>query len=157
MSKTYSNTDPQAGDSEQVLLEKIVQKKGGSLKWGESIRSLLRRILELVSPAKVYFAMLTQTSTGAPVPTVLENTLDAGISFTRSNEGEYGITSPAGAFSTNKTQVLFGAPRKLADPAVISCALANPTTVTFSVKDSATQAGADDRLRATAIRIYVYP
>jgi hypothetical protein len=40
-------------------------------------------------PYKVYTALLTQSGTDAPVATVLENTLGATVSFTRTNTGVY--------------------------------------------------------------------
>ncbi len=49
-----------------------------------------------------YSALLTQTTTNAPVPTVLENTLGGTIVWTRTGQGDY-FAILAGAFTLNKT------------------------------------------------------
>lgn len=53
-------------------------------------------------PYKVYTALLTQTGTSAPVATVLENTLNAPIVWTRASLGIYTGTL-SGAFVDLKT------------------------------------------------------
>jgi hypothetical protein len=57
----------------------------------------------LARPYKIYTALLTQTGTDAPIPTVLENTFTGSISFLREAVGQYRITSSASEFSLNKT------------------------------------------------------
>jgi hypothetical protein len=59
---------------------------------------------------KVYTALLTQTGTDAPVATVLENTLGGDVNFTRTDVGNYLITSNE-LFTIGKTivQHQFGA------------------------------------------------
>jgi len=56
----------------------------------------------LTSNTKIYRAFITQTGTGAPVATVLENTFGGTIVFTRDSAGAY-IATLAGAFTLNKT------------------------------------------------------
>lgn len=51
---------------------------------------------------KRYVALLTQTSTDAPVATVLENTLGGTVVWTRTGVGQY-IATLAGVFAANKT------------------------------------------------------
>lgn len=53
---------------------------------------------------KVYTAILTQTSTNAPVATVLENTLGGTVVWSYNSVGFYTATLVS-AFTTNKTQV----------------------------------------------------
>lgn len=54
-----------------------------------------------VKPYKIYSALLTQSGTDAPVPTVLENTI-GNIVWTRGGAGIYAGTL-TGAFITDKT------------------------------------------------------
>ncbi len=57
--------------------------------------------------AKVYMATLTQSSTSAPVATVLNNTLGGTLVWTRSSTGIY-VGTFASPFTANKTQVFIG-------------------------------------------------
>jgi hypothetical protein len=59
------------------------------------------------SGSLVYKALLTQSSTNAPVATVLENTLGGTVVWTRTDVGEYEATL-VGAFPIAKTIVIFG-------------------------------------------------
>ena len=52
---------------------------------------------------KVYTALLSQTGTNPPVATVLENTLDADITYQYSAPGSYAIVTPNNTFIPNKT------------------------------------------------------
>jgi len=57
-------------------------------------------------PYKVYTAILTQTGTSAPVATVLQNTTNTTITWTRGATGDYSATPSIGGFFTaNKTAV----------------------------------------------------
>jgi hypothetical protein len=77
--------------------------------------NLTRYITDLIadSPSgstyKVYTALLSQTGENAPVPTVLENTLGETLSYTRSVEGIYVITT-TGIFPQNKTWAVINTP-----------------------------------------------
>ena len=55
------------------------------------------------SSYKVYTALLSQTGTNPPVATVLENTLDADITYQYSAPGAYAIVTPNNTFIPNKT------------------------------------------------------
>lgn len=59
-------------------------------------------VLDLGQGVKVYRALLTQTSTNAPVATVLGNTLGGTVVWTYNEVGLYTGTL-AGAFTTTKT------------------------------------------------------
>lgn len=54
-------------------------------------------------PYKIYTAFLTQSGTNAPVATVLENSIEADITFTRGDSGEYYILADAPVFIEYKT------------------------------------------------------
>jgi len=58
---------------------------------------------------KVYTALLSQAGEDAPVPTVLENTLGETLSYTRTDEGTYVITT-TGIFPQNKTWAVINTP-----------------------------------------------
>jgi len=53
----------------------------------------------------VYTAIMNQSGTDAPVPTVLQNTLGGTVVWTRSNTGDYNGTL-SGAFTQNKTWIV---------------------------------------------------
>ena len=56
-------------------------------------------------PYKVYSALLTQTGTDDPIPTVLQNTLGGDITWERTDIGNY-VGTLLGAFPENKTFVI---------------------------------------------------
>ena len=58
-------------------------------------------------PYKVYIATLSQASTNAPTATVLENTFTNPLTWTRSSQGSYRLTS-LGEFTANKTFMMTG-------------------------------------------------
>ena len=58
---------------------------------------------------KVYTALLTQTDEDAPIAIVLENTLGATLSYSRTNIGEYVITT-TGTFPQDKTWAVINTP-----------------------------------------------
>jgi len=55
---------------------------------------------------KVYTALLTQTGTNDPIPTILENTLGE-LNFSYLDVGKYEISS-LNLFTNNKTTIFFG-------------------------------------------------
>jgi hypothetical protein len=58
---------------------------------------------------KVYTALLTQTDEDAPIAIVLENTLGATLSYSRTNIGQYVITT-TGTFPQDKTWAVINTP-----------------------------------------------
>ena len=50
-----------------------------------------------------YTALLTQTSTNAPVATILSNNLTATLTWARTGTGVYTLTANAATFTANKT------------------------------------------------------
>lgn len=56
-----------------------------------------------------YTALLTQTSTNAPVATVLSNNLTATLTWARAGTGVYTLTASAATFTANKTIIFINA------------------------------------------------
>ena len=59
----------------------------------------------VVTPYKVYTALLTQVGSGVPVAIILDNTLGGVITWSRPVTGSY-VGTLVGAFTTNKTSIL---------------------------------------------------
>lgn len=104
--------------------------------------------------ALVYRALLTQSSTGAPVATILENNLGGVPVWTRNSAGNYTATLAA-TFTADKTSVVFGA-----NAAGSSLSATSPTTGTVIVLTQAIDTGAfaaaDGLLTKATIEIKVY-
>ena len=101
----------------------------------------------------VYMALLSQTGTDAPVPTIIQNTI-GNIVWTRDGLGNYTGTL-AGAFTTNKTTAIiqnnYGGQKSY----TIYRNDENSVTVQTGVAASATLE--DELLYETTIEIRVYP
>lgn len=107
-----------------------------------------------VSTTKVYRALVTQTSTNAPVATVLENSIGS-IVWSRDSAGTY-FGTLVGAFTANKC--FFGS--QLNDPAggTMSISRVDADKVAIqTVTPAATPLKADDLLNAANIEILIYP
>lgn len=76
----------------------------GWREWGKVIDDITE-LYDSVGTYKVYRALLSQTTTGNPIPTVLDNTLGS-VTFSRSAAGEYSADSSS-LFTSNKTVVNF--------------------------------------------------
>jgi hypothetical protein len=59
---------------------------------------------------KKYVALLNQSNTSAPVPTLLENTMNAELEWSYSQGGEYFLTASDPIFISGKTVVFTGPP-----------------------------------------------
>lgn len=109
----------------------------------------------------VYRALLTQSGGGAPVATVLENTLGGTVVWARGGAGDYTATL-AGAFTANKTMIVMGnswqAPSSFG---VIKSAWADANSLAITTHDvdlgGATITQDDSVLNATAIDVLVFP
>lgn len=102
---------------------------------------------------KRYVANLTQTSTNAPVATVLENSLGGTVVWTRSTNGLY-IGTLAGAFTVGKTTVIVAPPYPATIPPVPSVGSYSPSVNTVQLNSDNT----DNVLTyPTKIEITVYP
>lgn len=113
---------------------------------------------ELERPYKVYSALLQQDGTGAPVATVLENTIGSGINWLRFGAGNY-VAEKIGAFPVGKTMVFIGAGAGTSHTKALC--LNNASQVSVRTFTSA-WAGADEILgnfgqNPTPFEIRVYP
>jgi|SRR6185369_17216024 len=102
---------------------------------------------------KVYRALLTQTGTNDPVPTVLENTLGGSPALSRTGVGAYLITL-SGAFPTAKTfcgnfptSVMFQ----------VFYPIEDGNSIGINTFDSSGTVAVDGYLYITPIEILVYP
>lgn len=82
------------------ITNKTTSKSISPLNVGENMKAIVDLIPEI--PYKVYTALLSQTSTNAPVATILENTLGGTVVFSYSGVGSY-VATLTGVFILNKT------------------------------------------------------
>lgn len=68
----------------------------------ETMNFTIQSIVDLAIPYQIYNAILTQNGTSNPVATVLQNTLNGTVVWTRSEEGVY-LGTLSGAFNPVKT------------------------------------------------------
>jgi len=112
-----------------------------------------------VKPFKRYTALLTQTSTNAPVATVLKNELSVTPTWGYTSTGVYTCTA-TGLFTSAKTVISLGAQLDLLNNAKAIHTSANVVTVTTSVlSESANvliQTPTNGLLSATLIDILVF-
>lgn len=103
---------------------------------------------------KVYTALLTQTSTNAPVATVLQNTLGGTITWTRVDTGRYrGTINISGGLPQNKRTLEFGNSSVLA---ILSMGnYTNDEEIDIYVVN-AQSTYADNQLTLTPITIKIY-
>jgi hypothetical protein len=106
----------------------------------------------------VYRALLSQSSTAAPVATVLENTLGEVPTFSRDAAGEYTLDTVAAIFTISKVAILLGSVGSGAvDEGVFLGYAARESDTSISIFTYSGSAGLDDILQTTAIEILVYP
>ncbi len=104
-----------------------------------------------------YVALLTQTSTNAPVATVLENTFGGTPVWTRGFAGIYTCTL-ASAFPLAKTFVINGlAPNGGFDFIAYTWMDSPPNSFRLTTIDIATYTPLDELLTSNPIEIRVYP
>ncbi len=68
----------------------------------------INALISAALPYKVYTALLTQTGTNAPIASVLQNTLDNTIIWTRLDTGLYRATLSSHGTFTNRTGIMIG-------------------------------------------------
>ena len=98
----------------------------------------------------VYTALLNQTGTAAPVPTILQNTTGGTFTWTRQSAGNYTITASSALFIANKTMVFINGGSSgynIANGFMWN--RASDTTVTLNL-------GTDDRLANGSFEIRIY-
>lgn len=110
-----------------------------------------------VRPFKVYTALLTQTSSNAPVATVLQNTLSGAIVWTRTNTGVYAGTL-ASEFVEGKTVVILLNPAALANGSAhrVLFTWVSANAVGIATYSDEYSSAADAVLENTPIEIRVY-
>jgi len=110
-------------------------------------------------PYKVYVALLSQTGTGDPVATVLENTLGTTLTPSRTNVGQYLLTLGTGTFDFDKTTCIISQQQDnlvYPDECGYRSVFVNSTSIgirTIGVD----LISSDNRLSYTMIEIRVYP
>lgn len=106
---------------------------------------------------KVYTALLSQSSTGAPVATVLRNTI-GNVVWSYSDVGEYTATL-AGAFTANKTAIIIGGENVHGS---VNARHNDVNTIVIETNDGFQGSGesltpSDSKLEGRTIEIRVYP
>lgn len=98
-----------------------------------------------------YVALVSQTGTGAPTATVLENTLGGTVVWTRSDVGDYRATL-SGVFTENKTVIFNNLTGGFANYIFWN----STSEIAINTTDN-TGTFVDDALVSTSIEIRVYP
>ena len=105
-----------------------------------------------------YTALLTQTSTSAPVVVELENTLDDTVTVTRSAVGTYYLTSDS-AFTADKYVLWIGGTN--GDIAAVSEAISitwvSRDSIAIKTADVVGTSLADALMTKTPVQILIYP
>jgi hypothetical protein len=145
------------------LLSAVSNAGGGGLSGLTSGQDLVATSSTTASSSGVkrYTALLTQTSTAAPVATVLQNTLSGTPAWARASQGTYTITL-ASAFTSNKTVVMFGTTLLTnSDFTVVRSVKTSTSVITIYTLDVSVLLQAsnltDELLNNTEIKIEVYP
>lgn len=111
---------------------------------------------------KRYLALLTQTGTGAPAATVLENSLGGTVVWARSSAGTYTATL-AGVFTSNKTALIISNNDAAGSNSMAQFSLRRTSAdvLTLNALDAnwaGTEAAfGDDLLSGTTVEIRVFP
>ena len=127
----------------------IASVQSGVVKW-----QILHRVNR--KPYKSYVAKLSQSGTSAPTTTVLENTLDGPITFSRVLQGFYGLNL-SGAFPLNKTFLMIkSAVGETLNPPVMCQFERSDDDNLYILTRDASNNFQDDVLNQTEIEIRVY-
>lgn len=105
----------------------------------------------------VYTALLTQTSTNAPVATVLNNTTGSTLTWTRQTTGVYVLTAtlPGGIFTANK--VFFNITPSTDSRTIIISGQSNSTsTITIVSYDTFNQTEDDSLITKVSFELRIY-
>jgi hypothetical protein len=108
--------------------------------------------------AKVYRAVISQSSTSAPSATVLVNLTGTTMTWARTSAGVYTLTAGVATFTANKTQIFLGQ-ATVKDPLHDTALYVNRTSTTvITIQVNNTSIGfVDDFISEQAIEIVVYP
>lgn len=140
--------DPSAPvESDQVSLSADIPELPEAGNVQEALEELAIRV-----PYLSYVAKVTQTSTNAPVLTVLQNNIGATISSAYDSTGVYQLIASAAVLTANKTFINFTTPVLYA---FIDCQHSSDTTIgveTYTATESAS-----DELLNCFVEIRIYP
>lgn len=104
---------------------------------------------------KVYTALLSQTGTGAPAATVLENMLGGTVVWSREAQGVFRATL-TGAFTTGKTGFFIQPMNNATHEGFFLHSASDEDYVEFHAVQSSDESDQDDTLANTLIEIRVY-
>jgi hypothetical protein len=125
---------------------------GSAVLYGLADSIRVDSLFNVAKPYRVYSAIVSQTGTGNPTVSVLQNTIGE-IVWTRTSRGVF-TGALSGAFSANKTLVFVT--NGMADTNIISGKQADINSVVVSQVNATTGAAADE-LGAVSLEIRVYP
>ena len=100
-----------------------------------------------------YTALLTQTSTNAPVATVLSNNLTATLTWARTGVGVYTLTASAATFTANKTIVFLNPGSSVS---LISAETTSDTVLTVKTFVPSSGAAVDAAITNGAFEVRIY-
>jgi hypothetical protein len=155
---SYPTITPKAGD---LVLITDTSTEGNPTKTA-SVSSIATIANSLNLGYTVYSALLTQTSTNAPVATVLQQTIPGTLTWSRLGIGNYVLTSNGTPFTANKTQVFInnGSGNTLSSGGsgtVYPTRWESTTTDTIAIATATTVASPQDgNLTNASIEIRVY-
>ena len=136
----------------------VVQSTGGTVTINDN---LIVTGTNNIRPYKVYTAIINQGSTtGPPIPAVLENTLGATITWSRQSAGTYIATASVPVFTAFKTVVFsqVGGGAGVQYPVQILTNRQSDTVVfLITVLTNSSSTPVDDRLAGCPVEIRVYP
>lgn len=109
---------------------------------------------EIAPTYKVYSALLTQSGTGAPVATIMQNTIGSAITWSRASAGNY-IATATGLLTSLKTTIFTGQDYLSAGDITYCYPDDNNNTATIETLNNA-GASTDGILIRTFVEIRVY-
>lgn len=132
----------------------LAQKIENLTWWNEIIKlkEILRALLGYTPTYKTYTALLTQSSTNAPTPTVIINTTGHTITWSYSGVGIY-IGTFSGTINQNK--LWFSATPSAKSPVHISVTYESENTISVNVYNTAGSA-TNNLLSKTPIEIKIF-
>ena len=111
---------------------------------------------EITRPYKVYSALLNQTTTSAPVATVLQNELGESITWTRSAAGLHNGNVTGNLFTSGKTMIFVTPSGQPETPIIVTPIRADNSNIALQVMFSNDIGAFTDGLTNLSIEIRVY-
>lgn len=103
---------------------------------------------------KIYAAVITQSSTGAPTATIAFNNTGTTITFARTTTGIYTATAGSAIFTSGKTIVFL---QNVFDTSIVSAAIASTTLINIRTVNAGSFSGQDGLLSVSSFKIEIYP